>query len=176
MRTTIVWILVAAAALAYGKLPPQSDAAKAQAAQSAAKAAWDDKVSAYKTCRAQDRAADMYRSNLEAAAKDIPTPTATASCADSGPYVAPVTPVESNSKLSRRIHLPERPLYRRVRTCRRPKCPRHEIARLAKSLAAGYARQGWWVSNRAAGTVDQLGCRSRICCQASIGTRIGSRP
>ena len=52
MRTTIVLILVAAAALAYGKLPPQSDAAKAQAAQTAAKAAWDDKVSLYKTCPA----------------------------------------------------------------------------------------------------------------------------
>jgi hypothetical protein len=46
MRTTIVLILVAAAAPAYGKLPPQSDAAKAQAGQTAAKAAWDDKVSA----------------------------------------------------------------------------------------------------------------------------------
>ena len=94
MRTTIVLIVGSAAALAYGKLPPQSDAAKVQAAQTA-KAAWDDKVSAYKTWRAQDRAADMYRSNLKAAAKDVPTPTATAPCADPGPYVAPVTPVES---------------------------------------------------------------------------------
>jgi hypothetical protein len=127
MRTTIVWILVAAAA-----------------AQSAAKAAWDDKVSAYKTCRAQDRAADMYRSNLEAAAKDIPTPTATASCADSGPYVAPVTPVESNSKLSRRIHLPERPPYRRVRTCRRPKCPRPRNS-AASEVVGGRLREAGMV-------------------------------
>ena len=106
MRTTIVLILVAAAALAHGKLPPQSDAAKAQAAQTAAKAAWDDKVSLYKTCRAQDRAADMYRSNLKAAAKDIPTPTATAPCADPGPYVAPVTPVESKPLEASEAHSP----------------------------------------------------------------------
>src|SRR6266478_2554250 len=49
MRTTIALILVAAAGLAYGKLPPTADATKAQAAQTAAKAAWDDKVSLYKT-------------------------------------------------------------------------------------------------------------------------------
>jgi hypothetical protein len=101
-----VLALVAAAGLAYGKLPPQSDAAKAQAAQTAATAAWDDKVSADKTCRPQDRAAAMYRSNLKAAAKDIPTPTATAPCADPGPYVAPVTPVESKSLEASEAHSP----------------------------------------------------------------------
>jgi len=106
MRTTIALILVAAAGLAYGKLPPPADATKAQAAQTAAKAAWDDKVSLYKTCRAQDRAADAYRRDLKAASVDIRTPTATAPCADPGPYVAPVTPVESKPLEASEAHSP----------------------------------------------------------------------
>jgi hypothetical protein len=106
MRTTIALILVAAAGLAYGKLPPQSDAAKAQAAQTAAKAAWDDKVSLYKTCRAMDRAAEAYRRDLKAASKDIPTPVATAPCTDPGAYVAPVTPVESKPLEASEAHSP----------------------------------------------------------------------
>jgi hypothetical protein len=96
MRASIiVLITVAYAGFACGKLPPQSDAARAQAMQAAAKAAWDDKVSLYKTCRAMDRAADAYRRDLKVAGKDIPTPAATAPCTDPGPYVAPVTPVAS---------------------------------------------------------------------------------
>ena len=102
----IVLITVAYAGFACGKLPPQSDAAKAQAVQTAAKAAWDDKKSLYKTRRAQDRAAAVYRSNLKAAAKSIPTPTATAPCADPGPYVAPVTPVESKPLEASEAHSP----------------------------------------------------------------------
>ncbi len=107
MRTTIVLITVACAGLAYGKLPPQPDAAKAQAAETAAKAAWNDKVSAYKTCLAMDRTADAYRRNLKAAGKDIPTPTTTPPCADPGPYVAaPITPVESKPLEAAGAHSP----------------------------------------------------------------------
>jgi len=106
MRTTVVWIMVAYAGLAYGKLPAQTDAAKAQAAETAAKSAWNDKVSAYKTCLAMDRAADAYRRNLKAAGKDTPTPTATAPCADPGAYVAPATPVESKALEASGAHSP----------------------------------------------------------------------
>src|ERR1700681_362852 len=106
MRAIIVLITFAYAGFAFGKLPPQSEAAKAQAVQIAAKAAWDDKAALYKTCRAQDRAADVYRSNLKAAAKDIPTPTATAPCADPGPFVAPVTPVEAKPLEASEAHSP----------------------------------------------------------------------
>ena len=105
MRAAIVLITVAYAGLAFGKLPPQTDAAKAQAAETAAKAAWNDKVSAYKTCLAMDRTADAYRRNVKAAGKDIPTPTATAPCADPGPYVAP-TPVESKPLEAAGAHSP----------------------------------------------------------------------
>ena len=106
MRTTIVLMTVAYAGLAYGKLPPQPDAAKAQAAETAAKAAWNDKVSVYKTCLSMVRAADAYRRDLKAARKDIPTPTATPPCADPGPYVAPVTPVESKPLEASGAHSP----------------------------------------------------------------------
>jgi hypothetical protein len=106
MRAAIVWITVAFAGLAFGKLPPQTDAAKAQAAETAAKSAWNDKVSAYKTCLAMDRTADAYRRNLKDAGKDIPAPIATGPCADPGPYVAPVTPVESKPLEAGGVHSP----------------------------------------------------------------------
>ena len=106
MRATVVLITIAYAGFACGKLPPQPDAAKAQAAETAAKAAWNDKVSLYKTCLAMDRTADAYRRNLKAAGKDIPTTTATAPCADPGPYVAPVTPVESKPLEASGAHSP----------------------------------------------------------------------
>ncbi len=106
MRGTVFLILVASAGLAYGKLPPLPDAAKDQAAQTSARAAWSDKVALYQTCRAQDRAADAYRRDLKAAGKDISAPTATAPCADPGPYVAPVTPVESKPLEASEAHSP----------------------------------------------------------------------
>jgi hypothetical protein len=52
MRAAIVLITVAYAGFACGKLPTMSDEDKAKAAQTAAKAAWDDKVSLYKTLEA----------------------------------------------------------------------------------------------------------------------------
>src|SRR5450759_1432342 len=106
MRAAIVLIAVAYAGFAFGKLPPLTDAAKAQAAESAAKRAWNDKVSAYKTSLAMDRAADAYRRNLKAAGKDIPTPTTTAPCANPGAYVAPVKPVESKPLEAAGAHSP----------------------------------------------------------------------
>jgi hypothetical protein len=95
MRASIVLITIAYAGIAFAKLPPLPDAAKNQAAQTAAKAAWSDKVSLYQMCRAQDRVADVYRRDLKAAGKNLPDPTAMTPCADPGPYVAPATPVES---------------------------------------------------------------------------------
>src|SRR5690242_19352728 len=93
MRVAIVLISAAYAGFAFGKLPPPSDEAKSQAAQTAAKAAWSDKVSLYQTCVAMDRTAEAYRRDLKRAGKDAPNPTATAPCTDPGPYAAPVTPV-----------------------------------------------------------------------------------
>ena len=105
MRTVLALIVVAYAGFAGAKLPPPTDAAKAQAADTAAKAAWNDKVSLYQTCRAQDRAAEVYRKNLKTAGKDIPAAAATTPCADPGPYVAP-TPVASKPLEASEAHSP----------------------------------------------------------------------
>jgi len=94
------------AGLVAGKLPPPSDAAKAAAAQAAAKSAWSDKVSLYKTCLAMDRAADTYRRGLQSAGKPAPPPTPTPPCADPGAYVAPVTPEASKPIEAPEAHSP----------------------------------------------------------------------
>lgn len=52
---------LAASGLALAKLPPLDDAAKAKAAETAAKAAWQAKVDAYQLCQVQDRIAAQYR-------------------------------------------------------------------------------------------------------------------
>jgi len=73
-------IVIAALALAafgpvLAKLPPPDDAAKAKAAETAAKNAWQAKVDAYQLCKAQDRVAAQYRSS---AAKSAPAKDAKA--------------------------------------------------------------------------------------------------
>lgn len=52
---------LAVSGLALAKLPPLDDAAKAKAAETAAKAAWQAKVDAYKLCQSQDRVVAAYR-------------------------------------------------------------------------------------------------------------------
>lgn len=69
------------AGLAYAKLPPPSEEAKAKAAEAKAKADHGDKVGAYKLCLAQNRIAEHY---LKAKAeKPQSTP-----CQDPGPFGA----------------------------------------------------------------------------------------
>ncbi|MDB5898144.1 MAG: hypothetical protein JWP41_1746 [Ramlibacter sp.] len=61
----IRWMLtaaaVAASGLALAKLPPLDEAAKAKAAEAAAKAAWQGKVDQYLLCKSQDKVAAYYR-------------------------------------------------------------------------------------------------------------------
>ena len=66
------------AALALAKLPPPDDAAKAKAAETAAKAAWQAKVDGYQLCKAQDKVAAAYMKTAgKAARKDAkPAPVA----------------------------------------------------------------------------------------------------
>ena len=89
------------------KLPPASDEAKAAAAETAAKAAWADKVGAYKLCLSQDRVADGYRKSGKAAAASggAPAPVATTACTDPGPYVA-TTPAASKPLEAAGAHSP----------------------------------------------------------------------
>ena len=72
---------------ALAKLPALSDEAKAKAAEAAAKAAWGDKIAGFQLCKAQDRSAGHYAAAMKQAGKDAKPPTATAACADPGPFV-----------------------------------------------------------------------------------------
>jgi hypothetical protein len=99
------------------KLPAPSDDAKAAAADAAAKAAWADKVGAYKLCLSQDRVAAEYRKSGKApapaaaqtaapASGAAPAPVTIPACADPGPYVAAVTPAASKPLEASGAHSP----------------------------------------------------------------------
>lgn len=80
-----------AAATALAKLPPPTEEAKAAAAETAAKNAWSEKVGAYKTCLAQDRAVQAYQKNPNVTVKTAPSTKPVPSCVDPGPYVSATT-------------------------------------------------------------------------------------
>jgi hypothetical protein len=97
--------LLGACSLALAKLPPLDDAAKAKAAEAAAKAAWQAKVDNWQLCRSQDRVVAHYKGKSAApvkpgakdakAAASAPMPTAAASApmptaAGSAPAGTPV--------------------------------------------------------------------------------------
>ena len=102
------WMLTAAAlavsATVAAKLPPPDEAAKAKAAETAAKTAWQGKVDAFKLCQAQDRVVARYKASPQAAkASAQPAPAAvstappastaaTASQGGSTPVAAVVSP------------------------------------------------------------------------------------
>jgi hypothetical protein len=60
--------LLGACSLALAKLPPLDDAAKAKAAEAAAKAGWQAKVDTWQLCKSQDRVAAAYRGKSASAA------------------------------------------------------------------------------------------------------------
>lgn len=119
----VLLCFVALALPSAAKLPALSDEAKAVAAETAAKAAWADKVGLYKLCLVQDRVADAYRKSGRAAsataAVAAPSPVSAASatpvvipsCADPGPYVAAaaVTPAASKPLEAAGAHSPPGP-------------------------------------------------------------------
>jgi hypothetical protein len=72
---------------ALAKLPAPSDEAKAKAAEAAAKTAWAGKVDAYKLCKSMDAVAADYAAKAKKAGKEVKPATATAPCADPGPFV-----------------------------------------------------------------------------------------
>jgi hypothetical protein len=79
-------LLITVSALATAKLPPPSEEVKAKAAQAAAKAAWDGKVDAYLSCKAQDKVAAHYYKTAKAAGKDTKPATATPPCTEPGAF------------------------------------------------------------------------------------------
>ena len=92
MRNTFAMLMMAfATGTALAKLPPPTPEAAAAAAAAKEKAAWSDKVAAYKLCLAQDRAVKHYQETKEGAKKpSVETPT----CVDPGPYVPSVAAAE----------------------------------------------------------------------------------
>jgi len=107
MRLSI--IVAAATSFAFGaalaKLPAQTDEEKAKAAEAASKAAWTDKVGAYKMCLSMDHVAATYRASP--AGKAAPGPVAGAPpCTDPGPYVSTVTPPASKPLEASGAHSP----------------------------------------------------------------------
>ncbi|MDP3759354.1 MAG: hypothetical protein Q8R01_02410 [Ramlibacter sp.] len=91
--------LWAASGMAAAKLPPPDDAAKAKAAETSAKAAWQAKVDGYLLCKAQDKVAARYAKAgaKTAAAKDV-KPVAAASAAPATATAASGTPMAMAAK------------------------------------------------------------------------------
>jgi hypothetical protein len=75
-------LLAMACGAVLAKLPPLDDAAKAKAAEAAAKAGWQGKVDAYQLCKAQDKVAAKYMKSGKAPGAAAATPE----CADPGPF------------------------------------------------------------------------------------------
>lgn len=59
-------VVIAACGVAMAKLPPLDDAAKAKAAEAAAKSAWQTKVDNYLLCKAQDKVVASYKKSAAA--------------------------------------------------------------------------------------------------------------
>jgi hypothetical protein len=106
MRIAFALIVALSAGLAFGKLPPPTDEAKAKAAEVAAKSAWDDKIALYKLCLAMDRTAAAYRKSQNGSG--AAALTMTAPCVDPGPYVsqAQITPSTSKPQEASGAHSP----------------------------------------------------------------------
>jgi len=90
--------LTAVFGAAFAKLPPPvlDDAAKAKAAETAARTAWQAKVDAFQLCRAQDRVVAHYKKTGGAAAAKAAPGTAnmtTAATGGPGAATAPAAPV-----------------------------------------------------------------------------------
>jgi hypothetical protein len=82
MKKSLLAIAAAGVALAVSaKLPPPDDAAKAKAAEAAAKAAWQAKVDAFQLCKVQDKIAAKYGKHD---AKSTPAAAKPAASAASG--------------------------------------------------------------------------------------------
>jgi hypothetical protein len=86
MKTVLLsGVLATVCGLVLAKLPPPDDAAKAKAAEAAAKTAWQAKVDAYLLCKAQDKVAAAY---IKTAAKSPPKAAPTAAPVAAAPAAA----------------------------------------------------------------------------------------
>ncbi len=90
----VAGLLLSVSMLASAKLPAPvlDDAAKAKAAETAAKTAWSGKVESYKLCKYQDKSAATYYKVAKATGKPTKPAAQTPPCADPGPFVYKPTP------------------------------------------------------------------------------------
>ena len=90
-QVLIVLLALTGTTVAWAKLPPPSDEAKAKAAEAAAKAAYGNKLANYQLCKTMDKVAANYRDQAKSAGKVASAPTATPPCEDPGvfSYVPP---------------------------------------------------------------------------------------
>ncbi len=88
--TTTLALALLAAGSAWAKLPAPSDEAKAAAAVTASKNAWNDKVGGYQLCQSMNRVAEHYRKTAKAEGRTAAAPVDTPACADPGAFVPPV--------------------------------------------------------------------------------------
>ncbi len=93
-------LLGAFCATASAKLPAPTDAAKATAAETAAKAEYANKVGAYQLCQVQNSVAARYLAEAGKAMQPMPTPP----CAEPGPFV--YTPAASKPIEAAGAHSP----------------------------------------------------------------------
>ncbi len=86
-RVALVLAAGLACGVAFAKLPPPSDEAKAKAAEAAAKTAWSNKVADFQLCKSMDAVAANYYVAAKKAGKEVKPPVATPPCVDPGTFV-----------------------------------------------------------------------------------------
>jgi hypothetical protein len=103
MKRILLIATLAVAGTAWAKLPPLSDEAKAKAAETAARNAYNDKVSGYQLCKSMDKVAARYLADAKKAGQDV-KPTETPPCTDPGAFV--FTPPEQKPVETSGAHSP----------------------------------------------------------------------
>lgn len=106
MRIAIAMMSALLTGHASATLPPPSEAAAAQAAETKAKLAWSDKVAQYQLCLAQDRTVEAYRRSGKPTSAPAGSAMTIAPCANPGPYVSQVTPLASKPLEASGAHSP----------------------------------------------------------------------
>jgi len=87
MKHAAILVAVALAACAsHAKLPAPDEAAKAKAAETAARTKWTSDVANFQLCKAMDRVVAQYRAQAPQQGKAASAPTATPPCTDPGPF------------------------------------------------------------------------------------------
>ncbi|MCY0856253.1 hypothetical protein [Cupriavidus sp. D39] len=107
-RILLVLALALGTTGALAKLPPPSEAQKLKADEAKARAGWADKVAAYQLCRAQDKVAARYYSDMKAKGKEVPEAATGAPCVDPGPFVAQAPAAQGAASIAGAFHRTDR--------------------------------------------------------------------